>query len=276
MKRLFGKKEKQTRAVYYPPEEYPVDDGSVFREGLEKELAEGNTILMDDYLSQDTWKPEKTKVETKGAKTSEMEVFVETAMDVSLTGQTYFPAMYLAMQELIGTVEQAKEVYPNVVVKYGLTMFHEELQEIVSFEEGPFTENGQEYLKHLRAARFSGGSEDGYENLNEGLSYSVDKLESHTPKDAKRILFGFSDSCQKEEERTPDFMGMGMQGIHAAVIFCNEEDQSSYYEPVFRKPDRTDALTKILSIDKLAKLSGRNSMTNAVLGMISQAGEAHE
>lgn len=143
----------------------------------------------------------RRKKESK-EKPEERETLCSIVIDGSLSFSRLFPQVYYLLENEI------KKAHDSVV-KYGLTVFHNEnfsLQTL--FANGDFfTDDIEEFLESLRSIEFFGGSWDGREDFSSPIRQAMECLRSHKGEDVCKGLMFFSDSLPKEEQIHEEFSG---------------------------------------------------------------------
>lgn len=134
------------------------------------------------------------------------EILLEIVIDGTFSFSTIYSVVFYMLEQLIASLEHKKEEYKGAVIKYGLTVFHEEA-EPVTFSDGEyFTESEKEFLDELRNIKFFGGSVTGREDLNGAIDQALCILNNYgMEKNCNRGLLMFSDSLPEEDDMTPDF-----------------------------------------------------------------------
>ena len=201
-------------------------------------------------------------------------ILLEGLFDGTLSFSKVFPAVYRGVDTCVHKIAVAKREHPSMVIKYGLTVFNDQVERI-RFRDGYFTEDEEEFLEAVRNITFKGGSADGREKINEAIEEGIRVLEQNSREYANRGLLLFTDSMP--EDIFPDFRsieGCKNRGLRFAVCYLNSND----YAPSFHLTDRDgndtedgqNAYASVHEITKLLSRDGMKEMEKLVLDIMNK------
>ncbi len=196
------------------------------------------------------------------------DIFLEYVVDGTYSFSTVFPAVYRAIKVSVEKMQKACKTYQGIRIKYGLTVIHDNIH-TVRFDGKPFTEDGNRFLGGLEDIKFSGGSADGKEKINEAVEAGIRVLENESHPLAGRGLLLFTDSMP--EETYHDFRkidGCPNRGLRFAVCFL----KSSAYQADFHLVDRygniatnnKNAVADFYGLERLFRQEGLRRMEEVV------------
>ena len=185
--------------------------------------------------------------------------WMEFNLDTTYSFSTIYPRVYDYLTHLISRLEEE----PSCDFRYGLTVFQGGEIRSVDFQDGAFTKSAEEFKKELERLDFSGGSQDGCEEIMlDALAQSLEKLEGAEEQDDKCLLM-FTDSIPSEDEEDleSDFEDFGP--VSCAYIYSYEGKFSPYIS-VQKKGRRIQNNLNVLETRDINTLSGTEDTASAL------------
>ena len=160
-------------------------------------------------------------------------IFIEFVIDKTISFTTVFPKVFYIMETMMRELKYKKTEYRDVEIQYGLTLFNEDV-EIKVFSNGEyFTRSEDEFLQALRNIRFSGGSDDGKEDLAGAIAKGMCVLQNAGEESAERGLFFFSDSMPIDDDMFPNFTEEEQDGYwNKGVRFAEFYTYTDKFKPI--------------------------------------------
>lgn len=176
------------------------------------------------YIRQDSRQPDIHKY-----------VYIQIVIDGTYSFSTLFAAVYRTLEHFTEHLKREIRKYEGVHFFFGGMVIGDTTSQI-TFREEEFTENPDEFLNGIRKIEFTGGSDSGYENINDAIENAVRSLENNSPKRANRGLLMFTDSRPEEtgEFSFQNIPGCPNHGLRFETLFMKEPQ---YYVPLFRNVD---------------------------------------
>lgn len=104
------------------------------------------------------------------------ENFIKFIMDATASDATIFVPVYMAVENYVSEIEHIKAENTDIKVKYGLTIFHERPENVTFGQDGYFTESSELFLSKVKDIVFTGGSLDGYEDIDAAVEEGIQML----------------------------------------------------------------------------------------------------
>lgn len=222
-----------------------------------------------EQIKMNVIKPQNVPVET-GRKEGKGKRRIRTnfVMDRTFSFSVIFPEVYRSLECLMKGMSEMKKEHPTLELQYGLTLFGDTIQN-VEFGDGYFTSSEAEFLNAVKKVEFTGGSEDGYEMINEGIEAGIRVLEKYSEEDINKGIVVLTDSMP--EDTSPKFMeveGCPNNGLRFAIVYVNDD----CYLPTFKIVDgdgdvagsQKNQGTTVMCIEKLMRRKGAAEMKNLV------------
>ncbi len=242
--------EIQAKVLENPLEEEVI--GEIQKEILEEDSFDLHEDIEDDKIAQveeqeeiRTYVPSRLK-ERRNEYRREVEkrisayetdirkkLYIEFIMDKTISFTTVFPKVFYIMETMMKELKYKKTEYRDVEIQYGLTLFNEDV-EIKTFSNREyFTRSEDEFLQALRNIRFSGGSDNGKEDLTGAITEGMRVLQNAGEENAERGLFFFSDSMPMDDDMFPDFTDEEQDGYwNKGVRFAEFYTYTDEFEPM--------------------------------------------
>lgn len=164
-------------------------------------------------------------------------VYIQVVIDGTYSFSTLFAAVYRTLEHFTEHLKREIRKYEGVRFFFGGMVIGDSTSQI-AFKEGEFTEDLDEFLNGIRKIEFTGGSDSGYENINDAIESAVRSLENNSPGRANRGLLVFTDSRPEEigEFLFQDIPGCPNRGLRFETLFMKEPWN---YVPLFKNVDGT-------------------------------------
>lgn len=216
------------------------------------------------------WRENEKDQESTASVSPSQVILIDLVLDNTISMKLYYRTLYDKLYNLVnGIYKMARKSGFHAEIRYGITYIRD-TEPIVeeSFSPDGFTKDVLQIMEKLNNITFSGGADNGRENINGAIRTSLHKLHSTDCKDAKCGILLFTDSLPEEEDMCPDFMDCG--DVRFAHCFVNDDRD---YLPLFRPVDhdgKTDSrlvnVTEIRTLESFLNEGG----DNITLGLISE------
>ena len=187
------------------------------------------------------------------SRSSKTLVHIGVILDATYSFSCVFPGIYLVLKEFMERMKTNKKKYPGGDFRYGLTVLHDEAESL-RFGGDEFTASEDTFMKKLMSIRFSGGGEDGKENLYSAIFEQIKTFSTYKDYDKDhsgeskywRVYDGLimlTDSLPKDENMEPDFSKdvlsvekgfISNNGLRFAQFYAFNDE----FNPVMRMVDR--------------------------------------
>ncbi|MDD7389429.1 MAG: hypothetical protein PUG60_07200 [Lachnospiraceae bacterium] len=161
-------------------------------------------------------------------------ILIDLILDNTISMKIYYKVLYNKLFDLINGIHKAaKKAGGNVKIRYGITYIRagEPIAE-TDFSDDGFTDNVLEIMEKLKNITFSGGADNGRENINGAVRMSLEKLRTADTGNTRCGILLFTDSMPEEEDMAPDFRDLA--DLRFARCFVNDDRD---YLPEFRTVD---------------------------------------
>lgn len=167
-------------------------------------------------------------------------ILIGIVLDTTLSFSAVYPQIYYMLERLLISME-GTDVKNDLIIKYGLTLIHNDAENLVFDNNEKYTEDYIDVLHRLSEIDFYGGQPDGTENIGSAVMIQLSAMceyEADNEEDLYKILFVFTDSIPLDNEMFPDFTEPFMfdnsnivnKGINSAYIYS----YSGEYMPQLR------------------------------------------
>lgn len=176
---------------------------------------------------------------------SRKEILIDIIIDGTYSFSPIFLKVYYLMKHMLRIIREQKTEYRGVVIKYGLTVLHEEAIPCRFSEEKIFSESEDEFLEKFTDIEFYGGSESGREDLAAALGTGLRMLNEHGRENADRGVLFFSDSLPEEKDMYPDFWQDNQQGhLNRGLCFAVICTYGNRFIPKLKMVDQDGKMTE--------------------------------
>lgn len=136
-------------------------------------------------------------------------LYMGIIMDGTLSFSKPYPKVYSVLEQFFKHLEEDRQYYKEIDLRYGLTVFHDEAIPMV-FDNGKrFTDRESDVLKELGNLQFYGGGENGREKLRDAIAQQLIELnkvpEADDVKNCYKGILMFTDSLPEDNDMNPDF-----------------------------------------------------------------------
>lgn len=214
--------------------------------------------------------PEKKKAEEGPSQV----ILIDLVLDNTISMKIYYKVLYNKLFDLINGIHKtAKKAGGNVKIRYGITYIRagEPIAE-TDFSDDGFTDNVLVIMEKLKNVTFSGGADNGRENINGAVRLSLEKLRTANTGNARCGILLFTDSMPEEEDMAPDFRDLA--DLRFARCFVNDDRD---YLPEFRTVDhdgKTDPRlvndTKINTLEYFLNEDAQRMIPEVILEILEQ------
>lgn len=201
-------------------------------------------------------------------------IWIDLILDNTLSMALYYKVLYDKLFLLInGLYQKAKAFGNNLQISYGITYIRDQEPEIeMTVSENGFTSNVVHLLEKLKHVTFSGGAENGRENINGAIELSLCKLGRVADERSRCGIVLFTDSMPEKKELCPCFE----ETADLCFVHCFVKDDMDYM-PDFQVADpecESDfAFQKETRVRTLEALLNRNPADLQMQEWISQIWE---
>lgn len=230
----------------------------------EEEPLEGEEVLQDYYVRNARFAKEH------------LEVFLDYIIDGTISFSKIFVPVYQAIESSVFEIERIKEENAEITMKYGLTVFRR-TAEGIRFSNGDyFTESAEEFLDQVKEITFTGGSVDGYENIDQAVETGIRIVENHSPAGANRGILLFTDSMPFSDElvnftKIPDCKN---RGLRFAAGYLGSYQYGGFFKLVDKDGelagDAKNNCAVFSSIEKLLEEDGTGKIKELVRQLMIQ------
>ena len=205
---------------------------------------------------------EQNKQNTKDNRESSSKTLVHIGiiLDATYSFSYVFPGVFIILKEFTDRMKTNKKEYSAVDFKYGLTVLHDQAKSIM-FGSDEFTSSEDVFMNKLKSIEFSGGHEDGKENLCDAIFEQLKSFSTYKDfdKDHKgeskywRVYDGLimlTDSLPMDDAMTPDFSreklsngiddSINNNGLRFAQFYAFNDK----FNPIMRMVDRDGKQTE--------------------------------
>ena len=231
---------------------------------FEMEDVEKMPYMEDYYERMDRWSKEH------------QEIYLKFIMDATASEAAIFVPVYMAVENYVNEIERIKDENTDIHVKYGLTVFRERPENITFAQGEYFTESSEAFLNKVKDIVFTGGSPEGYEDIDSAVEEGIRNLENNSPEGANRgiVLFSGSQSFSDDLVNFTNISGCPNRGLRFAVGYLG----SYQYGGVFKIVDKDGELAgdaknncaEFRCIDRLFKEDGLTEVKEQVRQLMIQ------
>ena len=233
------------------------------------EIKRGERKLEEPSLSVD--EGDRSEEERWKRKQKEKKhIFISFLIDGSFSFSKIFVAIYYALKHMFGEIEDKIGNSADYKVHYGLTVLHDE-PENIQFSDGYFTTDKNEMLGKIRNIVFKGGSTDGYEDLHAGISECLRNLADNTAEFNSRGLVFITDSCPKEELLDFTELDVKYNNLRFVLGYHHESEQRDWLFNIVDGAGKPVQLGKneasFLKITELLDAQRESSITRCITSL---------
>lgn len=215
------------------------------------------------------------RVDTESSVHSNAEkIWIDLILDNTVSMTFYYKVLYDKLFLLMnGLYQKTKASGKNLQIYYGITYIRDREPEIeMTFSENGFTASVVHLLEKLKQVTFSGGSENGRENINGAIELSLRKLGRVADERSRCGIFLFTDSMPEKKDLCPCFE----ETANLCFVHCFVKDDMDYM-PDFQvaDPERESdfAFQRETRVKTLESLLNMNSADLQMQKWISQIWE---
>lgn len=153
-------------------------------------------------------------------------ILIDLVLDNTISMKIYYKILYDKLFNLInGIYKRARKSGSNTEIRYGITYIRD-TEPIVEdcFSPNCFTKDVLQIMEKLKNITFSGGADNGRENINGAIQASLRKLHDAADENTKCGMLLFTDSLPEEEDMCPDFT----EDVELLFAHCFVNDDKDY------------------------------------------------
>ena len=254
---------------YDKPDPFEAEKNSDFRTYEKASFERGNVSEKVKPIDANTFREQIFREHSQ--------LYLEFVIDGTYSFSKIFIPVYHALENAVYEIEKAAMDSGEVEVKYGLTVFGDQIKMPRYENSAWYTQKKDEFLNSVKDIVFVGGSNDGRETINEGIECALRKLENSTPAYANRAIVVFTDSIPENEQDDvyfDDIADCPNRGIRFALVYLGQREYYGYFKLVDRNGNETEngknAFSEVRCISELLGDDSVTSIRNLVYNLVYQ------
>lgn len=207
----------------------------------EEDSSEPDEEYKASYFRRKERHDEDSESKANRYKIEHNELYLEFVIDGTSSFREIFVPVYRAISKAVGKIKTVVSKVENSKVKYGLTIMGDQPKGKRHSDGSWYTESSEVFLKSLTKIQFTGGSLDGYENLNGSIESALRKLENHSSENSNRAIIVFTDSMPKDVDEDAVFLEVSdcpNRGIRFALVYLAGGEYFGFFNLVDGKGNR--------------------------------------